>query len=61
MAMEFENINHRGLVETEEEIVVTANMKGLYYTIPIYFVVLGIVAIVSYRRMHKQIMEGSSD
>ena len=59
--MEFENINHRGLVETEEEIVVTANMKGLYYTIPIYFVVLGIVAIVSYRRMHKQIMEGSSD
>ena len=59
--MEFESINHRGLVETEEEIVVITNMKGLYYTIPIYFVVLGIVAIVSYRRMHKQIMEGSSD
>lgn len=56
--MEFGNI-HRGLV-TEEQ-TVSDNMRGLYFSIPVYFVVLGIAAFVSYRRMHKQIMEGSTD
>lgn len=35
--------------------------EGLYYAIPIYFVILGIIAFFSYRRLHKQIMNGSAD
>ena len=52
--MEMEEYQHRALVSAD-------NRTGLYIAVPIYFCILGVAAFYSYRKLNKQVNEGTTD